>query len=111
MLWMMDFTPQLRHDSDIPLYRQIFLHISAQIRSGELPSGERLPATRELAGLLGLNRATISAAYEMLETEGLIAGHVETGGVIAGRQAAKCTGRDVVDGERGAERLEFVEIE
>jgi DNA-binding transcriptional MocR family regulator len=87
MLWMMDFTPQLRHDSDIPLYRQIFLHISAQIRSGELPSGERLPATRELAGLLGLNRATISAAYEMLETEGLIAGHVGRGSFVTGTGA------------------------
>ncbi|MGA2117336.1 MAG: PLP-dependent aminotransferase family protein [Bryobacteraceae bacterium] len=80
----MDFTPQLRHDSDIPLYRQIFLHISAQIRSGDLLSGERLPATRELAGLLGLNRATISAAYEMLETEGLIAGHVGRGSFVTG---------------------------
>ena len=54
----MDFTPQLRHDSDIPLYRQIFVQIAARIRSGELPTGERLPATRELAGLLGLNRTT-----------------------------------------------------
>jgi len=49
---------------------------AAKIRSGALPRGERLPATRELAGLLGLNRTTVSAAYEMLESEGLIAGQV-----------------------------------
>jgi DNA-binding transcriptional MocR family regulator len=84
MLWMMDFTPQLRSDSDIPLYRQIFVQIAARIRSGELPSGERLPATRELAGLLGLNRTTISAAYEMLETEGLISGQVGRGSFVTG---------------------------
>ncbi|MGP8244069.1 MAG: PLP-dependent aminotransferase family protein, partial [Bryobacteraceae bacterium] len=83
----MDFTPQLRHDSDIPLYRQIFVQIAARIRSGELPSGDRLPATRELAGLLGLNRTTISAAYEMLETEGLIAGHVGRGSFVTGAAA------------------------
>ncbi len=83
----MDFTPQLRHDSDIPLYRQIFVQIAARIRSGELPTGERLPATRELAGLLGLNRTTISAAYEMLETEGLISGHVGRGSFVTGAAA------------------------
>jgi 2-aminoadipate transaminase len=87
MLWMMDFTPQLRHDSDIPLYRQIFVQIAARIRSGELPSGERLPATRELAGLLGLNRTTISTAYEMLESEGLISGQVGRGSFVAGAAA------------------------
>ena len=81
---MVGFTPQLRYDSDVPLYRQIFVQIAAKIRSGELPAGERLPATRELAGLLGLNRTTISAAYEMLETEGLIAGHVGRGSFVTG---------------------------
>jgi len=44
--------------------------------------GERLPATRELAGLLGLNRATVSAAYELLESEGLISGHVGRGSFV-----------------------------
>jgi 2-aminoadipate transaminase len=41
-----------------------------------------LPATRELAGLLGLNRTTVSAAYEMLEAEGLIMGHVGKGSYV-----------------------------
>ena len=49
-----------------------------------LTRGERLPATRELAGLLGLNRTTVSAAYEMLETEGLIAGQVGRGSFVTG---------------------------
>ena len=51
-------------------------------------SGERLPATRELAGLLGLNRTTVSAAYEMLEAEGLISGQVGRGSFVTGAPMA-----------------------
>jgi len=63
----MEFRPALIHDSEIPLYRQLFEQIASKIRSGELARGERLPATRELAGLLGLNRTTVSAAYALLD--------------------------------------------
>ena len=40
------------------------------IASGRLRRGERLPATRDLAERLHLNRATIASAYAMLEAEG-----------------------------------------
>ena len=49
---------------------------------------ERLPATRELAGLLGLNRTTISAAYGMLEAEGLISGQVGKGSFVTSGPAS-----------------------
>ena len=80
----MEFSPNLRPDSEVPLYRQLFEQMAARIRSGAWPRGERLPATRELAGQLGLNRTTISAAYELLESEGLIAGHVGRGSFVTG---------------------------
>jgi 2-aminoadipate transaminase len=83
----MDLIP-LDHQGNAPLYRQLFEQIAGQIRSGRLARGERLPATRELAGLLGLNRATVSAAYEMLESGGLIAGHVGRGSFVTGSEAA-----------------------
>ena len=78
MVWFgwMASLPHLDHGSVVPLYRQLYEQLADRIRSGELNCGERLPATRELAGSLGLNRATISAAYEMLEAEGMIAGKV-----------------------------------
>ncbi len=78
----------LNPHSEIPLYRQLFDQIAGQIRSGELEKGERLPATRELAGQLGLNRTTISAAYELLEAEGLIAGQVGRGSFVTGGASA-----------------------
>ncbi|HLI85128.1 MAG TPA: PLP-dependent aminotransferase family protein [Bryobacteraceae bacterium] len=83
----MDLVP-LNHHSEAPLYRQLFEQIAEQIRSGKLGRGERLPATRELAGQLGLNRATISAAYEMLESHGLIAGQVGRGSFVIGRRTS-----------------------
>jgi 2-aminoadipate transaminase len=75
---------QLTPGSDKPLYRQLYEQLALQIRSGKLTRGERLPATRELAGQLGLNRTTVSAAYEILESEGLIAGQVGRGSFVTG---------------------------
>jgi DNA-binding transcriptional MocR family regulator len=86
----MDFQP-LRHESDVPLYRQLFEQIVDKIRSGAIGKGERLPATRELAGLLGLNRTTVSAAYEMLEQQGLIAGQVGRGSFVTAGATASGT--------------------
>jgi 2-aminoadipate transaminase len=79
-----EFKPKLDHDAESPLYRQLSEQIAQQIRSGLLPRGERLPATRELAGLLGLNRTTVSAAYEILESAGLISGQVGRGSFVTG---------------------------
>lgn len=84
----MRITPQLDPGSGLPLYRQLYEYIAGLVRSGELGRGERLPATRELAGTLGLNRATVSAAYEMLEGEGLISSHVGRGTFVTGPAAA-----------------------
>lgn len=70
----------------VPLYRQLFDKIKAQIEAGVLVDGERLPATRELAGSLGLNRTTVSAAYDLLESEGLLKGHVGRGSFVSAPQ-------------------------
>jgi len=93
MLWLMDLAP-LDHQSEAPLYRQVFERIAEQIRSGRMSRGSRLPATRELAGLLGLNRATVSAAYEMLEAEGLISGQVGRGSFVTGEPQGGVAGVD-----------------
>ncbi len=79
--------PNLDAGSDVPLYQQLFRHFGQLIASGSLAAGERLPATRELAGQLGLNRTTISAAYELLEAEGLIRGEVGRGSFVTGGNA------------------------
>lgn len=74
---------QLDDLSNVPLYRQLYDHLREQIRRGALRNGDRIPATRELAGQLGLNRTTVSAAYALLESEGLVRGHVGRGSFVS----------------------------
>ena len=79
-------------EADLPLYRQLHRHIRAQILGGILTPGDRLPATRELAQQLGLNRATVSSAYALLEEEALIHGHVGRGSFVAFPEAGAADG-------------------
>ena len=74
--------PTLDHASDVPLYRQLHQHMRQMISAGKLRDGERLPATRELAGLLGLNRTTVAAAWKLLEAEGWIRAEVGRGSFV-----------------------------
>ena len=68
--------------SEIPYYRQVYEQIRAAILAGKMARGEKLPPTRELAGSIGLNRTTITAAYELLEADGLIKSHVGRGSFV-----------------------------
>lgn len=85
----MELRPNLDPTLDVPLYRQLSSYFEGLIDKGELAIGERLPATRELAGQLGINRTTVSAAYELLEAGRRISGHVGRGSFVAGRAAAQ----------------------
>jgi 2-aminoadipate transaminase len=71
--------------SHVPLYIQLRDRLREMIETGGLRSGERLLPTRGLAQELGVNRATVEAAYAELESQGLVAGHVGRGTFVAGR--------------------------
>jgi DNA-binding transcriptional regulator YhcF (GntR family) len=72
----MEIRPDLDDNSATPIYRQLSAHLQRMIETGDVARGDRLPPTRELALRLGLNRTTVSAAYEVLEADGLIRGSV-----------------------------------
>ena len=55
-----------------PLYEQIYRHIKAEIRSGNLRPQMRLPSTRQLAEHLKVSRSTTQLAYEQLVSEGYL---------------------------------------
>ena len=74
--------------SDRPLYKQLAEAVRSLVNRGAIQPGERLPATRELAGQLGLNRTTVSAAYAVLEESGLLEGQVGRGSFIAQHPAS-----------------------
>jgi len=84
--------PQLDPDAGPPLYRQLHDQIKDDIHSGSLVEGDRLPATRELAASIGVNRTTVTAAYRLLEAEGLIRRFVGRGSFVSGDGAAKQRG-------------------
>lgn len=62
----------LKQDSRIPLYDQIYSYIKAEIQSGRIPCGEKLPSTRALSRHLEISRSTVEMAYEQLLSEGYI---------------------------------------
>src|SRR5215510_10980685 len=62
----------LDRQSEIPLYQQIESYLRQGILSGSLAAETRLPASRQLALDLGVNRLTVENAYAGLEIEGLI---------------------------------------
>jgi GntR family transcriptional regulator, transcriptional repressor for pyruvate dehydrogenase complex len=61
------------------LYRQIADQIRGLIRSGEFPSGSRLPPERDLAKQLGVSRPSVREALIALEVEGLVEVRIGSG--------------------------------
>lgn len=62
----------LSNSTSLPIYEQIKEQIKAQILSGELAEGEKLPSLRRLAADLKISVLTTTRAYNELEAEGYI---------------------------------------
>lgn len=58
------------------LYLQLAQALASTVARGGLALGERLPSERELAGILGVSRTTVVAAYRELEARGFACGHL-----------------------------------
>ena len=58
--------------SKTPLYKQIAAYFRQAILSGSIEPNTRLPASRQLAADLGVNRLTIENAFAELESDGLV---------------------------------------
>jgi GntR family transcriptional regulator/MocR family aminotransferase len=69
-----DFPLHLEVDglSKLPLHRQLYGGLRDAILEGRLLAGARLPASRVLAGELGLSRTTVLSAVEQLVAEGFL---------------------------------------
>ncbi len=62
-----------------PLYEQLYRALKADILSGVLPGGSRLPSGRALAEHLGLSRVTVETAYAQLLAEGYLTSRPRAG--------------------------------
>ena len=60
----------LSKNGEVPLREQLTAQIVLGIVSGDLPPGQRLPSTRELARRFKIHANTVSAAYRELEDRG-----------------------------------------
>lgn len=69
----------LDRNSRTPLYEQIENYLRQGILGGSLAPETRLPASRQLARDLGVNRITVESAYAVLEADGLVYSRVGSG--------------------------------
>jgi GntR family transcriptional regulator len=54
------------------LYEQVAAEIRRAIADGEAKPGERLPAAKDLAAILGVNKNTVLRSLQILRQEGLL---------------------------------------
>ncbi|MBO4915229.1 MAG: GntR family transcriptional regulator [Oscillospiraceae bacterium] len=64
---------------DLPIYTQLYEHLTLAIVSGVYGPGEKLPAVRELAVDAGVNPNTVQRALSELERSGLVHSQRTTG--------------------------------
>lgn len=76
-------TYELSHKSKTPLYAQLYEAIRADILSGSLPGGEKLPSKRALAEHLSLSKITVETAYAQLLDEGYLTSRERSGYYVA----------------------------
>jgi DNA-binding transcriptional MocR family regulator len=72
-----------RLDDNLPLYLAIAEALTADIATGRLAPGQRLPPQRELAGVIGVDLSTITRALAECERRGLVQGTVGRGTFVA----------------------------
>jgi DNA-binding transcriptional regulator YhcF (GntR family) len=88
----------LNRSGEISLREQLITQVILGILTREMPPGDRLPSTRELARRFGIHSNTASAAYRQLEQEGWVEFHHGSGVFVShARPAAARTPEMAVD--------------
>jgi DNA-binding transcriptional regulator YhcF (GntR family) len=65
----------LQPSSGVPIYRQLIDQVRRMVAGGQLTPGTELPSVRDVATEYTVNATTISKAYSLLESEGLLQRH------------------------------------
>jgi GntR family transcriptional regulator/MocR family aminotransferase len=77
--WLLTQLTQSQFPSRMPTHRRVYETIRRAITEQVLPSGSKLPSTRELAADLNVSRNTILAAFDQLLDEGYVAAKTGSG--------------------------------
>ena len=95
---MKPILPELINSSDNPLYIQLYDYLKAEILSGAIAAGEKLPSLRRLARDLGLSVTTVELAYQQLLVEGYVASRPQSGYYVTKAAGARAAGPGGPDG-------------
>jgi len=73
----------IERGGDVPAYMQLYRELRADILSGAIPLGAKLPSKRTLAEELGLSLITVEHAFALLADEGYIETRQRSGAYAA----------------------------
>ncbi len=99
---MTNWTPNIA-DGTGPIYLRLADRIEADIGSGALPPGAKLPPQRNLAFDIGVTIGTIGRAYSLLRERGLVSGEIGRGTYVLGKGVSPGEGQapaEAMDGSR-----------
>jgi len=82
-------TYTIKKQPGVPLYEALYRCIRADILSGALAPGQKLPSKRALAANLEVSLVTVEAAYGQLLTEGYICAREKVGYFVEQLEAAR----------------------
>ncbi|GAA5235005.1 PLP-dependent aminotransferase family protein [Verticiella sediminum] len=74
---------EFQEGGDVPLYQQVANFLRSQIQAGVIPSGSRLPSTRQLMDRLRVSRTTVITAYSLLHADGYVVCRIGSGTYVA----------------------------
>ena len=63
---------EIHPSSGVPIYRQLVDQVYALLAGGRLTEGELLPSVRRVARAAAVNPMTVSKAYSLLESQGVV---------------------------------------
>jgi DNA-binding transcriptional MocR family regulator len=69
----------------VTLYEQLAEHVAALVTTGNLRPGDRLPSVRQMCRDRGVSVATVTRAYELLESRGVIETRPQSGHYVSVR--------------------------
>ena len=76
---MVHLTTALDAASGVPLYEQLYRSLAAEMRTGAISAGTRMPGKRRLAAELSVSVNTVDAAYQILAAEGYLEARERSG--------------------------------
>ena len=76
---MVHLTTALDAASGVPLYEQLYRSLAAEMRTGAISAGTRMPGKRRLAAELSVSVNTVDAAYPLLAAEGYLEARERSG--------------------------------